>query len=142
VAVAAALVAGRPAARPALAPGSLLAGIIEFVPAGAVLDGLHVASTLNVASAVDAARVLGSGQAVSAADTVPFALWCADRHVDDYVEALWSVVSGLGDRDTTAAITGGIVASRVGRNGIPAAWIRSREPLSIRIGRPGSGRPA
>jgi ADP-ribosylglycohydrolase len=43
-------------------------------------------------------------------DTVPYAIWCAARHLDDLVEALWATVSVGGDIDTTCAIVGGIVA--------------------------------
>jgi ADP-ribosylglycohydrolase len=64
---------------------------------------------------------------VSAPDTVPFALWCAARHLDDYVEAMWQTVSGLGDRDTTCAIVGGIVAAAGA--GVPSDWRASREPF-------------
>jgi ADP-ribosylglycohydrolase len=60
---------------------------------------------------------------------VPFSLWCASRHLDRYEEALWATVSGLGDRDTTCAIVGGIVALRVGAEGLPRDWLARREPL-------------
>jgi ADP-ribosylglycohydrolase len=73
--------------------------------------------------------VLGSGWEVTAQDTVPFVLWCAGTHLADYTEALWTTVSGLGDRDTTCAIVGGIVAAHVGLKGLPAEWLRRREPL-------------
>ena len=43
--------------------------------------------------------------------------------------ALSSSVSGLGDRDTTCAIVGGIVASYTGVEGIPQEWLESRERL-------------
>src|SRR5262245_63984537 len=66
---------------------------------------------------------------LTAPGTVPFALWCAAQHLDDYEEALWLTVSGLGDRDTTCAIAGGIVACCTGAEGIPAAWRAAREPL-------------
>jgi ADP-ribosylglycohydrolase len=67
---------------------------------------------------------------VCAHDTVPFALWCAARHLDDFAAALWTTVSGLGDRDTTCAIVGGIVALAVGEAGIPAEFLAAREPLA------------
>jgi ADP-ribosylglycohydrolase len=60
---------------------------------------------------------------------VPFALWCAAHHLDDFVEAMWLTVGGLGDRDTTCAIVGGIVAGYVGTEGIPESWRSAREPL-------------
>ena len=74
---------------------------------------------------------LGNGSLVSAQDTVPFALWCAAQHLDNYEEAMWLAVSGLGDRDTTCAIAGSVVALSAGWDSIPATWRASREPLPI-----------
>ena len=51
----------------------------------------------------------------------------------DYREALWQTVSALGDRDTTCAIVGDIVAMQVGLEGIPADWRRARERLPFRL---------
>lgn len=42
-------------------------------------------------------------------------------------DALWTAVSGLGDRDTTCAIVGVIVALQVGA--VPSLWLAAREPL-------------
>lgn len=70
---------------------------------------------------------VGSGQEIAAHDTVPFALWCAAHHLASYEEAFWATVSGLGDRDTTCAMVGGIVALSSG--GVPGSWVTSREPL-------------
>jgi ADP-ribosylglycohydrolase len=75
-----------------------------------------------------AAALLGSGQKVTAQDTVPFALWCAARHLDNYPEALWATVSGLGDMDTTCAIVGSIVAL-CAPVGIPSEWQDRTEPV-------------
>ena len=68
---------------------------------------------------------------VTSPDTVPFALWCAARHIDNYEEALWATVSGLGDRDTTCAIVGGVVVLATGRTSIPRTWLNAREPLAF-----------
>lgn len=76
------------------------------------------------------AATLGSGQQISAQDTVPFALWCAGRYLTSYEEALWATVSGLGDRDTTCAIVGGVVALATGADRIPVEWLACREPLA------------
>jgi ADP-ribosylglycohydrolase len=78
-----------------------------------------------------AASVLGNGSQVISSDTVPFCLWCTARHATDYTSALWTTVSGLGDRDTTCAIVGGIVALSAGRDSIPAEWLKAREPIQI-----------
>jgi len=72
-----------------------------------------------------AARV-GAGEQVLVEDTVPFTLWCAASFIGSFEEAMWSTVSALGDRDTTCAIVGGIVALR---SPIPPAWLTAREPL-------------
>ena len=40
-------------------------------------------------------------------------------------------VSGLGDRDTTCAIVGGIVALSAGRESIPAEWLQAREKIEV-----------
>src|SRR4051812_6349887 len=53
---------------------------------------------------------------------------CAARHLGAFEEALWATVSGLGDRDTTCAIVGGILALH-GNAEIPQAWLEAREPL-------------
>jgi ADP-ribosylglycohydrolase len=50
-------------------------------------------------------------------------------HQNDYEAALWATAAGLGDVDTTCAITGGIVAARTGIDAAPALWLNLREPL-------------
>jgi ADP-ribosylglycohydrolase len=74
---------------------------------------------------------LGVGWEITAQDTVPYCIWCASKHLEDFVEAMWYTVSGLGDRDTTCAIVGGIVAARVGWDNIPISWRDARESLQI-----------
>jgi len=108
--------------------------LLEFVarrmPSGVTRDGVQAARALPADTPVPrAAEILGSGSRVSAMDTVPYCLWSARRHLTDYEAALWSTVAGLGDRDTTCAIVGGIVALRVGRHGIPENWLALREGL-------------
>jgi ADP-ribosylglycohydrolase len=78
-----------------------------------------------------AARIIGSGYLVTAPDTVPYALWCAARHLDNFAEALISTLAGDGDCHTNCAIVGGIVSLFVGRDGIPSGWLQSREPLNL-----------
>lgn len=78
-----------------------------------------------------AALFLGNGSGVISSDTVPFCLWCASRHPTNYTDAIWATVSGLGDRDTTCAIVGGIVAVNAGRKSIPETWLHAREPITI-----------
>ncbi|MET9398754.1 ADP-ribosylglycohydrolase family protein [Kitasatospora sp. NPDC002965] len=128
VAVAAAF-AVRARAEPVTARG-FLESVRDLTPFGAVRDGLTEAVALLDERDLGAvAKVLGNGSRVSAADTVPYALWCAARRLTDYRGALWEAVSAGGDMDTVAAITGGVVAARTGAGGIPAAWTAAREPL-------------
>ena len=104
--------------------------ICESIPEGEVKEGIARAISLPANSSVDrAVTTLGNGSKVSAQDTVPFALWVAAHHLDNYEDALWATVSGLGDRDTTCAIVGGIVALSSGLESIPSEWMQSREPI-------------
>ena len=66
--------------------------------------------------------------------TVPVALFAFFRHADDYRAAIPAVVRCGGDTDTVAAITGGLIGTRVGKAGIPAEWrTRYRDwPWSVR----------
>jgi len=55
----------------------------------------------------------------------------AARKPSDFAETMWDTVSVLGDRDTTCAIVGGILALKTGRNLIPASWLAATEPLPL-----------
>ncbi len=104
--------------------------VAEATPEGPVRDGIERA--LDVPFTTEpwrAADLLGNGQRIRADDTVPFALWSAARHPDDLVAALWTTAEGLGDVDTTCAITGGVVGARTGTDGVPAAWLERREAV-------------
>ncbi|GGN83394.1 hydrolase [Actinoplanes lobatus] len=108
--------------------GQLLRATAGHTPAGVVHDGLIEAAGLTV-TVTEAAHRLGSGGQATAQDTVPFALWVADRFLEDYPAAVAACVVAGGDVDTTAAIAGGVVAAYTGVEGIPAAWLSAREPL-------------
>lgn len=109
---------------------ALLREVVALTPSGATRDGLEKAASLSLqAHPHEAVAALGNGSQIISSDTVPFSLWCAARHLADFEVALWTTVSGLGDRDTTCAIVGGIVALAVGQQKIPSAFVRAREPL-------------
>lgn len=109
---------------------SLMEFVLEGTPASEVRRGIEAACSLPGDATVEGAvRELGSGARVTAQDTVPFCMWAAQRHLDRYDEALWTTVAGLGDRDTTCAIVGGIVVLATGPSAIPAPWLAAREPL-------------
>ncbi|WP_405820100.1 ADP-ribosylglycohydrolase family protein [Streptomyces sp. NBC_01390] len=129
VAVAAALAAASEG-QDAPPRAEFLREVASHVPDSDVRSGLRVAANFPERTSVrHAASVLGSGTLISAPDTVPFALWSAAGHLDDLTEALWQTVAGWGDRDTTCAIAGGVVAARTGTAGIPSAWLQAREAI-------------
>ena len=129
-AVAVAIAAALAASTPELTADQLLEMTIQHVPASTTREGLvHAAALPPNTTVAQAVATLGNGSTVTAPDTVPFALWCASRRLDNYEEALWLTVSGLGDRDTTCAIVGGILALSAGLPSIPPAWRQAREPL-------------
>jgi ADP-ribosylglycohydrolase len=106
----------------------LLRAVAAYVPDGDTRSVILRGTQLEPYSGEAVAAVLGSGYNVSSQDTVPFALFAAAHFLDNYEEALWWTVSGLGDRDTTCAMVGGIVSLV---SSIPEVWQKSREPLPI-----------
>ncbi len=119
----------------------LLGVVLAHTPDGRVRDGLQAAR--RIAGAQEVAYELGCGARAMAHDTVPFALWVAARHLDDYPAAIAACVSAGGDVDTTCAIAGGVVAAGTGLSGIPPEWLAAREPLPgwLRAGPGGAGEP-
>ena len=102
--------------------------VLDHIPPSEVRDRTIRALNLDYRTRIgDAALLLGNGSEVSAQDTVPLVLWCASQHLTDYEQALWLTVSALGDRDTTCAMVGGIVACSAGSHGLPAEWLTHRE---------------
>jgi ADP-ribosyl-[dinitrogen reductase] hydrolase len=55
--------------------------------------------------------------------TVPVVIHAWLRNQDDYQSAILDIIRCGGDTDTTAAIVGGIVGARVGKQGIPKQWL-------------------
>lgn len=130
VAVAVAAAYAARARREPMAPKSFLEAVVDHTPDGAVRRALAEAvGLLDQPDPHAVARLLGNGSRTSALDTVPYALWCAARHLGDYRTAVWEAIGAGGDMDTVAAITGGVVAARTGTAGIPPEWLAAREPL-------------
>lgn len=108
--------------------------VLTHTPKGETWDGLQKAAAMPLEASPElAARILGSGFLVTAPDTVPYALWCAARHLDNYAEALLSTLEGDGDCDTNCAIVGGIVALYANGSGIPETWLKGREMLDLNL---------
>lgn len=107
---------------------------LAHTPDSSTRSGIEAARELTQKTTPDqAALALGSGRGVSSQDTVPFCIWNIARNPTSYVEAMWDTVSGFGDRDTTCAIVGGVVALSAGSESIPAEWLAAREPLPGRL---------
>lgn len=108
-------------------PGTrLLRQVAEHLPQTRTRDGIERAQAIDADQTRQAAEQLGTGSQITAFDTVPYCLWVVAHHALDYETALWQTVAGLGDRDTTCAIVGGIVGSVFE---VPSAWLERREPL-------------
>ena len=105
---------------------ALLREVLSYVPASRTREGIVEATRIDPNEHQRAIAVLGTGNQVAAFDTVPYCLWVVAYHAPDFETALWTTVAGLGDRDTTCAIVGGIVAIRTS---IPNEWLERREPL-------------
>ncbi|MDO9020950.1 MAG: ADP-ribosylglycohydrolase family protein [Deltaproteobacteria bacterium] len=114
------------------AAGSLWAHVLAHTPDSETRATIELARDLPADAGLRlAASVLGTGYRVISQDTVPFTLWCAARSLDDFEEAMWLTVEGLGDRDTTCAIVGGIVALSCREDTLPTEWLVAREALAF-----------
>lgn len=106
--------------------------VLKQTPESQVRRGILLASTTPPEIPVtDVARALGNGSLVTAPDTVPFCLWLAAHHLNQFVAAIGKTISVGGDCDTNAAIVGGIVALSAGRESIPADWLNAREAIHL-----------
>ncbi len=101
--------------------------VLLYVPDSMTQERIELALQISEDDIHTARERLGTGNEVSCQDTVPFCLWCAAHHLDDFERALWTTAKGFGDVDTTCAIVGGIVA--LSAKEIPDLWLKRREPL-------------
>lgn len=108
----------------------LFTAVLSMVAPTATRTAIEEASALLETDHVQTAVLrLGNGSRILSEDTVPFCLWCVARSELEYETALWRTVAGLGDRDTTCAIVGGIIASSA-KSKIPISWLAARESLA------------
>jgi ADP-ribosylglycohydrolase len=106
--------------------------VLAHTPPGEVRTGIARATTVGFELSMETAvGQLGNGRRISCQDTVPYCLWVAARHLDDYEAALLTTIRAGGDIDTNCAIVGGIVSLAVGRDGIPRDWVEGREELVV-----------
>src|SRR5688572_2419454 len=129
-ALAVALAAHLAANGAALAPADYARRLRELLGNdGAELCGLvdHVArSVASNETAADFTARNGGTEGVSGyiLHTVPAALHVWLACPDDYRRAVTTTIRLGGDSDTAAAIVGALVGARVGKEGIPAEWLR------------------
>ena len=71
-------------------------------------------------------KTLGNGIKMTAQDTVPIVIWMLSRYRNNLDECLWKTVSGLGDRDTTCAMAGGVSILCCDKNSVPD-WTKNIE---------------
>lgn len=113
-------------------PQKLFDAVLQLTRESEVRRKILLASQIPADMEVEqVAKALGRGDLVTAPDTVPFCLWVAAHHLDNYVEAVSMAISVGGDCDTNAAIIGGIVALSAGREKIPANWLTARELFKV-----------
>jgi ADP-ribosylglycohydrolase len=137
VAIAAAVVCNAAANSARVSGEELFATVIRHTPDGPTRDGLRTAERLGLdVDVIVAAGLLGNGRSVIASDTVPFCIWSVARNLSHFERAMWETVSALGDRDTTCAIVGRILALHVGTERLPSGWLERREPLPSPISAP------
>jgi ADP-ribosylglycohydrolase len=106
--------------------------VFEKTPAGFTRDKLAVACTLDPDMSLNSLiAILGNGSRVISSDTVPLCIWNAAKFVGQFEEAMWGTVSAFGDRDTTCAIVGGILAMSIEPEQLPGPWLEARESLLL-----------
>jgi ADP-ribosylglycohydrolase len=127
---AAAALASQTRFEPTLVGAAFLERVLAWVPDSVVRERTAQVQAFATDTPIwTVVHAVGNGSGITAQDTVPFCLWCAAHHLDTYLAAIWRTVDGLGDIDTNCAIVGGIVAARVGMEGLPADWLARRESL-------------
>lgn len=112
---------------------SYLDHIIQYVPEGAVKEGLKKAKELPFTAPIGKViEILGNGTHVTCQDTVPFccymvakALSCYPKE-SRYEDAIVETSKGFGDVDTTCAIVGGIIGTV---NPPPEKWAKFCTPM-------------
>ena len=108
---------------------ALWSTLLAHTPKSSTREGLERARELAGAGVAKAAAQLGNGSEISSQDTVPLCVWAIAEHPRDFEAALWTTVAARGDRDTTCAIVGGVVALADAGASIPESWLARREPL-------------
>lgn len=109
----------------------ILEEVPDFLPDSDTRTMIKKASSLPCSYSIPTIiSALGNGSKLTAQDTVPFALWSAQKNLDNYEEAIWNTISALGDLDTNCAIVGSLVILADKGSSLPKNWLEARESLS------------
>jgi ADP-ribosylglycohydrolase len=113
---------------------AIFESLLEHLPSESLVrKGIATAAKLEMTTPPDeAARILGNGLSVTCPDTVPYAIWSACRHLNDFKAAMLETLFGGGDADTNCAIVGGIVSLYAGQHW-PDDWMDRREALKFHL---------
>lgn len=105
--------------------------VLKALPNSDTRSKINKSLTVSPGYHIDTVRtILGDGTRMLAQDTVPFAIWCAAHHLEDFEAGLWKAVSMLGDRDTICAIVAGIIGMSAPKTTVPLAWQESVEAIN------------
>ena len=129
-ALAVALAAHQSAGDEKPSPQRYLSTLKDLLPQGDAME-LHellqraAVSAANGEPVTKFASDIGSKNGISGYSyhTVPCVLQVWFGEPEDFARGLQAIIKAGGDTDTAGAIFGGIVGTRVGREGIPEAWL-------------------
>lgn len=110
-----------------ITPDEFINEVCKYTPKSITLDKMKKSLLFaDKSNPKLVALKLGNGDTILTQDTVPFVIWAAAHFMDDFENALWKTVSVLGDRDTTCAMVGGVIAAFKGEQCIPTEWLSYR----------------
>ncbi len=107
-----------------LDPETIILEIIEQLEPCRVADGLSRAAELLEQREVPLNALPQLRLGGAAFETVPAAFYCFLRSPDDLQETLVSAIVAGGDTDTRACIAGAISGAYLGKEAIPARWLK------------------
>ncbi len=120
----------------------MLAEVAQVLDDGPTRRGILEAGTLLDASVAEARLPAGQRRPLHRARLRPAGRLGRRQTLNDYPAAVTTCIRAGGDVDTTAAMTGGIVATYTGLattagdvTGVPRQWLAAREHLPDRANR-------
>jgi len=113
-----------------LQPHEFIDAIIAELPDTDKKSKIATSKTVSINYHIETVKsILGNGSNMTSQDTVPFAIWCAAHHLENFEDALWKAVSILGDRDTICAMVAGMVIMTSKSEKVPTEWIAAVEKI-------------